>query len=218
MSTNDLFEAIHSLRAMRRLKPDPVPDELIDRVLAAGTQAPSGQNTQPWRFLVVRDEEGKRFIQQRYHAAMMSRFGQFLPLPDDVDIPEARNLRASMYLSEHLHEAPVLLMVCGQRDWPASTPEAERVAKAPPSYGSIYPCVQNILLACRALGLGASLTTAHALFHDELAEYLGVPDDFGMVAMVPIGYPRGKFGPVSRNPVAEVAYDDRWGRARNSGG
>jgi nitroreductase len=209
--TMELFEAIHTLRAMRRLKPDPVPAELITRVLAAGTQAPSGQNTQPWRFVVVRDPAAKAFVQERYHRAMLERFGAFLPLPRELDVPEARSLRAALYLSEHLHETPVLLVVCGKRDWPAAIPPHARVGKAPPSYGSLYPCIQNILLACRALGLGANLTTMHMLFEAELANYLGVPDDHGIVAIVPIGYPRGKFGPLTRRPVEEVTYYDRWG-------
>lgn len=212
MDEMGVFETIHSLRAVRRLKPDPVPPELIRKVLTAGTQAPSGQNTQPWTFLVVQDPKTKKFIQERYHRAMMKRFGDFIPLLDKVDSADARNLKAAMHLSEHLHETPVLIIVCGKRDWPAAIREEHRIGKAPPSYGSIYPCIQNILLACRALGLGASLTTAHMLFEDELAKHLGVPDDYGMVAVIPIGYPRGKFGPVSRRPVEEVTYYDRWGR------
>jgi nitroreductase len=211
MSEPGVFETIHSLRAMRRLKPDPVPDALLHKVLAAGTQAPSGQNSQPWRFLVVRDPAAKRFVQERYHRAMVERFAPFLPFIDNPELAEARNLKAAMDLAEHLHEAPVLLVVCGRRDWPAAVPEAQRVGKAPPSYGSLYPCIQNILLACRALGLGASLTTAHMVFEDELARRLGVPDDYGMVAIIPIGYPRGRFGPVTRRPVAELTYYDRWG-------
>lgn len=214
MKEMGIFETIHSLRAMRRLRPDPVPEELLRKALAAGTQAPSGANTQPWHFIVVRDAETKRFIQERYHRAMLARFGSFLPFIDNREIPEARNLKAAMYLSEHLHEAPVLLVVCGQRDWPAAVPEEQRVGKAPPSYGSLYPCIQNILLACRALGLGASLTTAHMLFEDELARHLEIPDDQGAVAIIPIGYPRGKFGPVTRRPAEELTFYDRWGRTR----
>jgi nitroreductase len=116
-----------------------------------------------------------------------------------------------MWLSEHMHEVPVLLLVCGERDWPAFVPPERRVGKAPPSYGSIYPCIQNILLACRALGLGASLTTTHMLFEDELCQQLGVPDEYGIVAIIPIGYPRGRFGPVARRPAEERTYFDTWG-------
>ena len=132
MSEPGIFEVMYSLRTMRRLKTDPVPDELIAKVLEAGTQAPSGANTQPWRFLVVRDAETKKFIQERYHPAILKRFESFLPFIDNKEIPEARNLKAAVHLGEHLHEAPVLLFVCGERDWPASVPDEQRVGKAPP--------------------------------------------------------------------------------------
>ncbi len=214
MSEIGLFETLYSLRAMRRLKPDPVPEDLIRRVIEAGTQAPSGANTQPWQFIVVRDAETKRFIQARYYRSMLARFGGLLEFIDNPDIAAARNLKASMHLAEYFHQVPVLLVVCGERDWPAQIPENERIGKAPPSYGSIYPCVQNILLACRALGLGASLTTAHTSFESELAEHLGVPEEYGTVVIVPIGYPLGKFGPITRLPVEEVTSYDRWGRGR----
>lgn len=210
MKDPGLFETIESMRAMRRLEPDPVPLELIQKVIAAGTQAPSGQNTQPWAFIVVRDPEAKRFIQERCHRGMLQRFGAFKPSPEDRS-PLVRNFRSAMQLSEHLHEAPVLLCVCGLRDWPAAVPQEQRLGKAPPSYGSIYPCVQNILLACRGLGLGASLTTTHMLFEEELADRLAVPDEYGIVAIIPIGVPSGRFGPVSRRPAEEVTYFDRWG-------
>ncbi len=206
----DLFDAITTMRAMRRLKPDPVPVELIRKVLDAGTRAPSGQNTQPWAFVVVQEPQGKKFIQERYHQAMLSRFAAFLPKPEDRS-SNARIARAAMHLAEHMHEVPVLLLVCGLRDWPFSVPKDKRVGKAPPSYGSIYPCVQNILLACRGLGLGASLTTMHQLFEEELHERFAIPEQYGVVALIPIGFPQGKFGPVSRRPAPEVTHFDGWG-------
>ncbi|MBT6274581.1 MAG: nitroreductase family protein, partial [Chromatiales bacterium] len=123
----------------------------------------------------------------------------------------ARTGRAAWHLSQHMHEAPVLLLVCGKRDWPFLVPAEERVGLAPPSYGSVYPCVQNILLTCRALGLGATLTTLHQLFQPELHERFGIPDDIGVVSMIPIGYPLGNFGPMTRRPVEEVAHQGKWG-------
>jgi nitroreductase len=206
----DLFDTIDTMRAMRRLKPDPVPLELIRRILRSGTMAPSGQNTQAWAFIVVQNPETKQFIKELYHRAIMSRLGQALVKRASDNSMAAKNIRAAVYLAEHFHEVPVLLLVCGMRDWPISVPPELRVGKAPPSYGSVYPCIQNILLACRGLGLGASLTTAHMIFHDELAARLGVPDGYGIVAILPIGYPRGKFGPVERRPAEELTYFDRW--------
>jgi len=211
MSELGLFDTIKSLRAMRRLKPDPVPLELIRKVLDAGTKAPSGMNSQPWAFVVVQDAEGKKFIQERYHGALVSRFGDMTPAPEDRS-PRARLVRAALHLAEHLHEAPVLLLVCGRRDWPFAVPPEKREGKAPPSYGSVYPCVQNILLACRALGLGASLTTMHQLFEDELHERFGIPEEYGVVSLIPIGFPQGKFGPITRRPAEEMTHFDRWGR------
>ena len=137
-----------STRSMRRLKPDPVPDKAIERIIAAGTKAPSGQNTQPWAFLVLRDAAAKRFVQQRYLAVMERAMGDSRPSPEDRS-RSARGIRAAWHLAEHLHEAPVLLLVCGKRDWPFAIAPEDRRGLAPPSYGSTFPAVQNILLACR---------------------------------------------------------------------
>lgn len=207
MSDPPFFEILNTTRAIKRLKPDPIPQELIRKVLDAGTRAPSGVNTQPWEFLVVRDPDTKRWIQARYLYFAKERFGA---VPES-DTPHARMLRTLMHLAEHLHEAPVLLFVCGHRDWPASVPLDQREGRAPPPYGSIYPCVQNILLACRAVGLGASLTTIHHMFEDELARKLDVPLGVSLVALLPIGFPQGRFGPVTRRPARERTHFDRWG-------
>ncbi|MSQ68622.1 MAG: nitroreductase family protein [Gammaproteobacteria bacterium] len=208
-----LFETIHTLRAMRRLKPDPVPDEIIQKILAAGTCAPSGQNLQRWAFLVVTDPAGKRFFGERYDYWMRDRFGDLLKHIDDPT-PDGRLMKAAMHLSEHLHEAPLLLFCCGKRDWPFVVPRESRVGLAPPSYGSIYPCVQNILLACRGLGLGASLTTMHQMFEPEMHEFFGIPLTHGVVAVIPIGYPKGKFGPVRRAPAETKTHFNRWGQGK----
>jgi len=203
------FDLVGNMRAMRRLKPDPVPDELLWKVLEAGVQAPSGMNTQPWAFVVIRDAERKQWFAERYGAGIRSRFGSF-EIPDDSS-PFARQARALFYQVEHMHEFPVLLLVCGKRDWPFKVPEHERVGLAPPNYGAVYPCVQNILLACRAVGLGAALTTMHQVFEDELHAHFEIPTDYGVVVTMPIGWPLGKFGPVTRKPAREVTYFDRWG-------
>ncbi len=213
MATSEpgIFEILGSTRAMKRLKPDPVPEELLRKMLDAGTKAPSGVNTQPWEFLVVRDPETKKWIQERYLHFTQERFGPLVESLEGVDTPHARMLRTVMHLAEHLHEVPVLLFVCGHRDWPAAVPVEKRISKPPAPYGSIYPCVQNILLACRAVGLGASVTTMHHMFEEELAEQLGVPDDVSLVALLPVGFPQGRFGPVTRKPAEELTHFDRWG-------
>lgn len=205
---------MRTMRAMRRLKPDPVPDDLLRKVLEAGVCAPSGQNSQSWSFLVVTDPEGKRFFGERYDFWMRNRFADRLVSLDD-GTAMGRTMKAAMHLSEHMHEVPVLLFCCGKRDWPFAIPNEQRVGLAPPSYGSIYPCVQNILLACRALGLGASLTTMHQMFESEMQAYFGIPDSYGVVAVIPIGFPFGKFGPVRREPAKTVTHFNRWGGAKS---
>jgi len=205
-----IFEIIDTTRAIKRLKPDPVPEGLLHKVLEAGTKAPSGVNTQPWEFLVARDPRTKKWVQERYLHFTKARFGALVDSLAGVDTPHARMLRSVMHLAEHLHQAPVLLFVCGHRDWPAAVPGGRRVGRAPAPYGSIYPCVQNILLACCAVGLGASLTTIHHMFEEDLAQHLGVPEDVAIVALLPIGFPQGRFGHVRRTPAAELTHFDRW--------
>ena len=207
-----LMEIAGNMRAMRRLKPDPVPEEMLRKVLRAGVMAPSGQNTQPWSFLVIQEDEGKRWFADHYREAIETRFG-VLNIPDE-DSALARQLKALRYQIEHMHEFPVLLVVCGLRDWPFKVPEEARVGLAPPNYGAVYPCVQNILLACRALGLGAALTTMHQVFEDAMHERFGIPLEYGIVVTIPIGFPKGRFGPVRRKPPESVTYFDQWGQTR----
>jgi len=204
------FDLIGNVRAMRRLKPDPVPHDLLMKVLNAGVKAPSGMNSQPWSFLVLRAPDEKQWFADRYKAAIESRFGGS-DLPSEDDSPMARQFRALRYQMEHMHEFPLLVIVCGLRDWPFKVPQDERVGLAPPNYGAIYPCVQNILLACRAVGLGAALTTMHQVFEEELMERFQIPVEYGVVVTMPIGYPMGRFGPVRRRPAEELTYFDRWG-------
>lgn len=205
------FDLVGNVRAMRRLKKDPVPPELLRKVLTAGVQAPSGMNLQPWSFLVIRDEEAKRWFGERYKAAIHSRFPGITDISDDDDSKSGRMIRSLLHQTEHMHEAPIILIVCGKRDWPFKVAETDRVGLAPPNYGAVYPCVQNILLACRAVGLGAALTTMHQVFEDELMQRFEIPEEFGVVVTIPIGFPSGSFGPVSRKPAEDVTYFDRWG-------
>jgi nitroreductase len=206
----DFFDLVGDMRAMRRLSSDPVPMDLIWKVLNAGVQAPSGQNTQPWKFVLVSQPDRKKWFAERYAEAMESRFG----LPRDASKRGEKWSRgqrgATYHQMDHLHEVPYLLMVCGERDWPFKVAEEDRVGLAPPNFGAVYPCVQNILLACRAVGLGAAITTMQQVFEDELHEYFNIPDSFGVVATIPMGYPLGKFGPVSRIPAQEKTFIDRW--------
>ena len=136
-----LFECMFSMRAMRRLKPDAVPAEMIQKVLEAAIQAPNGQNTQRWAFLVITEAEGKRFFGERYKSWIYKLMGDRIPAEDD-NSKSARQMRAAIHLADHMHEVPVLIMVCGKRDWPFSVPKEERV-------GLRHPLMDQFILRYR---------------------------------------------------------------------
>jgi len=206
MSEIGLFEAMYTARAIRRFRPDPVPDELVAKVVEAGTMAPSATNAQPWAFVVVRDGDVKRFVQERYaetfHAAyarardMIGRGASGNP---------KRLLDAATHLADHLHEVPVLLFCCVTR-YGAEHPGREHQ----PRYDSIFPAVQNVLLACRGVGLGACLTTLHTVHEREIHDRLGIPAEWASPAMIPIGWPADRHGPIRRRPVVEIIHLERW--------
>jgi nitroreductase len=202
----DLFDIMQTTRAMRRLKPDPVPDELIRRILQSAICAPSGGNTQRWRFLVIKDRAIKQQVQGWYRRAFDEvvgpRYLKSTPPPGVTREAYTRQHAAVEYLTDHFHEAPVWIVACV--DEGTATPTRW-------SGASIYPAVQNMLLTARALGLGATLTTRHLLYEKETEAALGLPPGVHSYAIVPIGYPMGKFGPVGRAPLADVVYEDRWG-------
>jgi len=213
MSDSGLFEVMFSTRSMRRLKPDPVPDEVIYKILDAGIRAPSGGNTQHWRFVVVKDSQVKKQVQEVYQKGWreVQAMYQTRSAPTHMEAGGFRRLLdAATHLAEHMAEAPVLLFTC-LKERPMPPQLAAKLARL--SGSSIYPAVQNILLACRALGLGATLTTVCSLYEDEIKSVLHLPSDISTYALLPIGYPLGKFGPVRRMAVEEITCVDQWGTA-----
>ena len=223
MAEIGLFEAIYSARSLRRLKPDPVPDELITQILDAAIRAPSAGNAQNWAFIVVRDAELRDQLGQIYRKAsdiaqaIYAARGRPAHLSDQQF---ARMLQAGAHLWDHMGDAPVLLIPCQHRPLlparDALPPDiaahyddelayADRIRGA-----SIYPALQNILLACRALGLGTVITTNHIRCEGEVKALLGIPEDVDTFAMMPIGWPFDKFGPLTRRPLSEVVHADRW--------
>jgi nitroreductase len=204
----DIFHIVHTTRAMRRLKPHPVPDALIRKILEAGMCAANAANTQRWRFLVVTDMGIKKAVQVYYKRALDEvvgpRYATSAPPPGSDAARYARQHAAVEHLTEHFHEAPVWIVACIEhgKDQPV------RYAGA-----SIYPAVQNMLLAARALGLGATLTTRHLLYEKETEAVLGLPPGVHSYAILPIGYPMGNFGPVRRGALEDFVYQDRWGEA-----
>jgi nitroreductase len=206
-----LFTTIYSMRSIRRLKPDPIPEETLRKIVEAGIHAPSGGNRQDWGFVIVRDPELKRFIRDRYLATQQQMQAKQPPL-SELPPERQRARKAGMYLSEHMHEAPALLLACAVKEYPAWAGHAR--GSTATVHGSIYPAVQNILLACRAYGIGATLTTTHCFFEEELKQKIGVPENMEISALLPLGYPKGKFGKTTRKPVDEVLFWDRWGNKK----
>ena len=201
----DLFEIMRTTRSMRRLKPDPVPNGLLNKILESGTFAASGGNMQTWRFLVVRDPTTKEaagaWYRKAWHEVVAPRYRSGGPAPGMAPDKFNRMLAAAEYLADHIHEAPVWIVPCLAGPRQAG------------SGGSIFPAVQNMLLAARALGLGATLTTLYLLHEKEAEAAMGIPDSHHSYAILPVGYPLGKFGPVRRAPLVDVAYDDKWGQS-----
>lgn len=206
----DVFEAIYSLRAIRRLKPDPIPEETLKKIVEAGTHAPNGGNLQEWGFILVRDAERKRFIRDHYWGAWQ-KLQAGRPSPSALPAERRRALKAAAHLAEHLHEVPVILLACSLKEYPSWVHTGYTRAAVATMHGSIYPAVQNILLACRALGVGATLTTMHYFFEEELKQKFGVPENMEIAALLPLGFPRGRFGRNKRKPVQEVLYWEQWG-------
>jgi len=221
-----LFEAIYSARSIRRLKPDPVPEELITAVLDAAIRAPSGGNAQSWAFVVVRDPDQRRQLGVIYRKASDIAEAVYAARGRPPNLTErqfTRLMTSGAHLWQHMGEAPVLLIPCSRRPalpprdalppamaarWEDEAAYADRIRGA-----SVYPAVQNIILACRALGLGTVITTNHIRCEDEVKALLGIPEDVSTWALMPIGWPIDKFGPLTRRPLAEVAHADSWGTA-----
>lgn len=193
----DVFEAIATTRAMRRLDPArDVEDGDILRIVEAATKAPTGGNSQPVRWLVVKDPDKRRRLGDIYRQCWGDVRGFYASRAEaSPDIPVL--LSSADHLGEHMGEAPVLILPCS-----AGAPgQAE---------SSVFPGVQNLFLAARALGLGTTLTTVHRFREDEVREVLGIPADVNTWAMIPVGYPLGKWGEAKRRPVREVTYWDTW--------
>ncbi len=209
MSELGIFETIYSTRAIRRLKPDPIPEETLKKIVEAGIHAASGGNLQDWAFILVRDPELKRFIRDGYWGTWQKLQGD-RPTPPDLPPARQRLLQTAANLAAHLDEVPVILLACSLKEYPPFIQAGNQRASIATVHGSIYPAVQNILLACRALGVGATLTTIHCFFEEELKQKLGIPENMEISALLPLGFPQGRLGPTTRKPVEEVIHWDRW--------
>lgn len=203
-----IFEVLYNNRAMRKLKPDPVPEELLLKLIDAANQAPSGSNVQNGRWIIVRDEAQKAKLAELNKKAV----DRYLESQRQRDLPHhdhdkrQRMLDAVEWQAEHMHELPALVIACLELG--GEPPESFFAGAG--AGGSIWPGVQNLLLAARALGLGAAPTTLGLSDRPAAKEVLGLPSTMEALCLIPVGYPRGKFGPVTRRPVEEILRWDRW--------
>lgn len=206
--TMPIEEVMRTQRAIRRIKPDPVDDALVLHLLELAMKAPTGSNAQNWEFIVVKDRAVVAKLGQMNRRAvnlggalykrMLERKGGDRQL-DRVE-------KAVRWQVDHFDELPVVIVACLNGVIPPWPPVATTSA-----YGSIYPAVQNLLLAARAAGLGAALITIPLWSRFLGRRILGLPWNVTPVAVIPLGWPIGKYGPTTRKPVAEMVSLDRYG-------
>jgi nitroreductase len=196
-----VIEAMETCRAIRRFRPDPVPDDLVVRLVYAATRAPSASNVQSWAFIAVRSPQLKQEVARLIAPASIANLHRLLPLAAS---PRERLMyRDSLELAENLGEVPLLLFVCAtgvERSQPVN----------PRVWMAVYPAAQNLLVAARSLGLGTTLATYHLNDQEGLERLLRLPGDTIVAATIALGWPAVAFGPVRRRPVGEVLHWDRW--------
>ena len=207
-TTDDIWEAMFTQRAIRYWQDKPVPRELLEKIIQAASKAPSGSNLQPWVFVVVDSEEQRNAV----GGALKEVYDGAVPLQATIadgiktgDKSQRLMLKGAQAFFTQLATAPAIVIPCLYK---LSSPTPD-----PGSLGagsSIYMAVQNLMLAARSLGLGTVMTTAHALIDAPLREALNIPDNAYPVALVPVGYPDANFGPTARKDVNEILRWNSW--------
>ena len=204
-----LAEAMATQRAVRRVRPDPVDDAVLRRCLELAVEAPSGSNGQNWRFVVVRDRAPKAQLARQYRRAW-ALYGGAGRLLRGSDPQVGRILRSVQWQVDHFEEIPVLVVCCLERGPRVPLTPSPPIASST-HYGSVYPAVQNLLLAARAVGLGASLSTLPLWSTTVARQILHLPLRVEPCCVVALGWPMGRYGPKPRRPVSEAVHLDRWG-------
>ena len=200
-----LFSTIFSQRAIRRFSDSPVSDSVVEKIIDAAIHAPSGSNQQPWSFIVIRNSDIKRQIGQWYRGGWEQYAARI-----QVDRHNTHMYKSAKYLAETLGEVPVLILVCMDRG-------ARGPGPGPLTMGSsIYPAVQNLLLAATGLGLGTTLTTFHTRHEEDIKTLLSIPESVETAALIPLGYPGEgeKFGGSKRKNASDFVFYDSWGSPR----
>lgn len=205
----ELFDALTTTRAIRRYRPEPIPEADLARILFAASRAPSGSNRQPFRFVVLRDgpraAEARALLGRSFRelwAAKRAADGYDDGTGAAPDSPKARMAASMQRFVDDFEDTPVVILACLLR----------RHAPHPTDGASVYPACQNLLLAARDLGYGGVLTVWHQMVEDELARVLSLPPEAAIAATIPLGRPEGHHGPVRRRPLTELVYEDGWGQ------
>jgi nitroreductase len=210
MSEITLHDAIFSLRAMRRLKTDAIPVADLRYIVEAATMACSPGNSQPWTFIVITDAAQKRRIADIYRSIGKNVIQDGALASGLLDEDMEKVYRNAMILVDNLQDAPTLILCCLD-----GKPEPGGIHQST-YYGSIYPAIQNLMLAARSKGIGSTMTTLHKAREQDIKNILAVPDGVETIALIPLGYPRGQWGRPRRKPPQEVTYWNRWGERETS--
>lgn len=195
-----VFEALGTARAMRYLRPDPVSAEHVEALVWAGSRASSADNSQPWQFIAVTSPEQRRAIADAVAPLREMTAG----LPGPADAAGRRTRACAAHLIDHLADVPLLLFVCGASDYPPGQPQERYL------WSAVFAAAQNVVVAARALGLGAVFSMLHVAAPVRVREILGVPAGVRIAVLLAIGWPARPFGPVTRKPVGEVLRYDHW--------
>ncbi len=196
----DALEALGTARAIRYLRPDPLPEALLEKLVWGATRASSPGNSQGWEFVVVRE----RATKERLGAVVRERMGAGIRSMPRESPMQRRMLDGAQYLLEHFADVPAWILICGRKVYPPGAPSEAMV------WSTVYPAGQNLIVTARALGLGATFTTFHLAAEAEFREVLGIPEDVLLGVCVAVGQPERRHGPVNRRPVSEVLHWERW--------
>jgi nitroreductase len=210
LSEVGLLEGLHTTRAIRRYKDEPIPERILRDILFAATRGPSGSNRQPFRFVVLTDSDRAKAAKQMIAAAAQAAWAYKRKNDQydegsgaDQNSPKARMARVMQGYVDNFADAPALILPC-----------MVRYREPTPMEGaSVYPAVQNLLLAARALGYGGVITGFHGAVDSDLKELLGIPPETFIACTLTLGKPQGGHGPVRRRPLPELVFGDQWGQA-----
>jgi nitroreductase len=201
-TTNDLFTALETCRAIRRLKETPVPRETLEKLVYYATRASNPGNSQLWSFVVLTDPAKKKKIGAAVRAVMGPAFAG--RDAGSGSATQRRMLDGARHLVANLERVPAFVFVCAKDGYPPNNPARAFV------WSAVYPASQNLILAARGLGLGTVFTTFQMVAEPIVRETLGIPDEILIGTTICVGYPETPFGPVSRKPVAEVIHWEKW--------